>query len=567
MSYRDNQYFNLSSAGEDLDAPFDNNEFVYPPNVARHHARVSDAPNGSPFFNEASRWSPVTTPLKRGYIRGLMAGNTIDSTGNETSVPIRKCAFQFNPATLNQSVQQNTAILNFLQQDAAQYAQPIPGNVSFQFDLFFDRSAELNGPQGSVYTTDPWNSNGPEQVGVLHDLSKLYSIVGQGLSKDQRDYAQGILEDQIRSEINRNTAEGISSGTDSVGNSDTLAVSQEYSTTASDFLDLNIGNSAFILPLPVRVVFSSLYIVEGLVSNVSVVFTKFNAAMVPMQCNVNILMEAKYIGFAKRDTFFTSVLAQRREREIDSFNEYASVLGEVLPIVGYELRRVQIYVDSRQPNTREIETQSASDIITSLTSGLQSTVLASFPNYKPDDDSGSVNSLKDNGATIDVHYWYKIIAYNQSIADKYVEGDESADYSSAIEFAKYLDSNAGGDAANSIALLNTSQVSVFNVDFSATKVAYDDLDNLVVTPQDVDEVDATYLEERYFVIVKKIQVVLNYSGQSFSAEFPEKLVAEFINYGDDATPPSSTQFPDNTIYELEWPQYVAQVGDVPSVVI
>jgi hypothetical protein len=40
--------------------------------------------------------------------------------------------------------------------------------------------------------------------------------------------------------------------------------------------------------------------------------------MVPMQATLNILFEAKYIGFAKKDTFFTNVLADYEDQELVS---------------------------------------------------------------------------------------------------------------------------------------------------------------------------------------------------------------------------------------------------------
>lgn len=566
MAYKDDQYFNLRKEGESLAEP-DNAPFIYPSNVVRYA-------KGNPGYLHEDRITvgrtSVTRPLKRGYIRSLLAANTISrETGEETSTPIRKCGFQFNPATLNQSVQQNTSILNFLQQDAAQYAQPIPGNVSFQFDLFFDRSAELNNPSSSrVSTDDPWNSNGPDQVGVLHDLSKLYSIIGQGLSRDQRDYAQQLLEDQIRSELNRRTAEG------EVLEGDATTTYASYGDTTSEFLDLNIGNNAFLLPLPVRVVFSSLYIVEGLVSSLSVVFTKFNAAMVPMQCNVNVLMEAKYIGFAKRNTFFTDVLEQRRQREVDAFNDYAETLGVVLPIVTQELDNVTMHISNRRPTATDDNVFSSGTVVDYAGRATPAYLVIDFPDYKPEDDTASVKSLLDSGANIELSAWYKVISYTQIVANKYVEGDETAEYSTAKDFGAYLDREASSDPDHSIALLRTFTAQVSRLEFIprggvlSGRVFDADVgsDAFLSSGQVRDEVDATYKEQRYFAAIKKLRVTVTYQNESFTASFAQAHEINFFAYGDSATPPSSSEFLDTSSNVLVWPRYVAPVGDVPSTV-
>jgi hypothetical protein len=70
----------------------------------------------------------------------------------------------------------------------------------------------------------------------------------------------------------------------------------------------NYGNSAFLVSLPVRIVFSSLFMVEGYITSTIVTFNKFNASMVPTQCSVGVTMQALYIGFARRDTFLTTTL-------------------------------------------------------------------------------------------------------------------------------------------------------------------------------------------------------------------------------------------------------------------
>jgi hypothetical protein len=71
----------------------------------------------------------------------------------------------------------------------------------------------------------------------------------------------------------------------------------------------NFGNSAFLVSLPVRIVFSSLFMVEGFITSTNVTFNKFNSNMVPTQCVVGITMQALYIGFAREKTYLTQSLA------------------------------------------------------------------------------------------------------------------------------------------------------------------------------------------------------------------------------------------------------------------
>jgi hypothetical protein len=153
---------------------------------------------------------------------------------------------------------------------------------------------------------------------VLHDINAFYSVIGVGLSDKMMDYAQKTLETQINAAAY--TANEEASANDSDGPSYSESDISDANAQASDFLKYNFGNTAFLLPLPVRVVFSSLYIVEGLVKDVTVTFTKFTSSMVPMQCTLNVLFEAKYVGFAQKDTFFTQVLEDYENLDPNSFS-------------------------------------------------------------------------------------------------------------------------------------------------------------------------------------------------------------------------------------------------------
>ena len=262
-----------------------NQDFIYPDRLVR---------------TIDSKGNPNVTMLKRGYIRGVNFANV---TRNNL-----KCQFQFNPASINQSVAQNTQTLNFTQQQPEQFAQPMYGNVNFNFELFFDRSAELNNPFKSTLSfpsTIPWQDKSPSEVGVLHDIATFFGVIGVGIDEAMVNY----IEKQSIAAYN-DSLDGDSEVTESLD-------TDQLRTNIQDFVRWNAGNSAFLVPLPVRVVFSSLYVVEGFVSNVTLQLAKFNSAMVPMQCTLNVEMEAKYIGFAKKDTILTHSLQALKEVEVE----------------------------------------------------------------------------------------------------------------------------------------------------------------------------------------------------------------------------------------------------------
>ena len=335
-SYRTNQWYDLGLENDFqiknkavTDAGYavpraDNQRFKYPSRVSRTIDRSG---------------SPVSTPLKRGYVRSLLSEKS------------RRCQFQFNPSSINQSVAQNTTILNFLQIDPYQYAQPIHGNVTFNFGLFFDRTMEVANPQDAatsvLNTSNPWSNNGPESIGVLHDLSSLFSIIGVGVTDymesrisgvegTQDDLASGYFSDYIDNFAPKESTED-----------DDLSATQ-YKDSLSELVNINRGNSAFLLPLPIRVVFSSLYIVEGLVNDIDIIFTKFSTQMIPIQCRVDISMESKYIGFSKDQTFFTHVLDDVKEKALltggSGFGSESQITGSNLELIRADLSKVNLSV-------------------------------------------------------------------------------------------------------------------------------------------------------------------------------------------------------------------------------
>jgi len=163
------------------------------------------------------------------------------------------------------------------------------------------------------------------QIGVLADILVLDTITGQGISKDMIDLASQRTQEAVRTDITtreeriKSLLEGDDNETEVAVEREDIKKLQEKVSSLSEQYNLNIGNQAFLNPLPFRVLFSSLFMIEGVATSVEVQYQKFSANMVPTQCKVIINMYALYIGFAQRDTFLTknleSAATQAREEK------------------------------------------------------------------------------------------------------------------------------------------------------------------------------------------------------------------------------------------------------------
>lgn len=96
-------------------------------------------------------------------------------------------------------------------------------------------------------------------------------------------------------------------------------------STATKAINANFGNSAFLVSLPVRIVFSSLFMVEGYITSTNVTFNKFNPNMVPTQCVVGITMQALYIGFAREKTYLTTTLDAALKQTVEDTTESETI--------------------------------------------------------------------------------------------------------------------------------------------------------------------------------------------------------------------------------------------------
>lgn len=324
----------------------------------------------------------ISQTLKRGYIRSLG-----DYLGGGVQLGIKKCQFQFNPSTLTQSVESAQSTLNFMQMDPGQYAVPRATSVNFTFDLLFDRSMELNnksqvGARGPD-EVNPWQYEDPGQVGVLRDLAAFYSVIGQGISADQLDYMQKSLEESLR-------AEAIASDSETAQEDLEKAIAN-----APAFLRANAANSAFLLPTPVRAVFSSLYMVEGFVTSTTVTFTKFNTAMVPMQCALSVTMEAKYIGFAQQSTFLTWSLEERTKLKFAEEEAAKATNSATYNAMSKDANKMELWLS---------DSFGADVPLYSLLStyGYQFKVHAAIPSSKGEGDSVGLLFVRETGLSVEV---------------------------------------------------------------------------------------------------------------------------------------------------------------------
>lgn len=307
---------------------------VFDPNTIAYSLTNEGAPysrTNPPFIYPGSSVRLGTTNevknIKRGYIRRLtefytrlQSNNT--QADNPSTLQNMRCNFQFNPENITRSMEANTDMQFFFNQEPSQLAQPIPGRAGFAFELLFNREAELHsgkyvGPDGKLidgFARSDRLSRTPEffinetyspawvtEIGVLADIMVLDDIVGQGLAKDiVQNISQGnftLVEPTKSSET--------SDDTDKV---DTEAASSWDSGRLKSF-SANLGNKAFLVPTPVRILFSPWFMVEGFVMSYSVTFNKFTPDMIPSQAIVAIQMQALYVGFAQQKTFLTDMPA------------------------------------------------------------------------------------------------------------------------------------------------------------------------------------------------------------------------------------------------------------------
>lgn len=343
MPFRDTQFETSNVySGEQL-PEFMNPRFIYPSRVVR----MAENPAGQ---RGPGAVSHITVPLKSGFMRNITTGY-----GTGMDLPKTRLNFQFNPEQIQQEVVSRQDMYLSVLQDPAQLSQPVAGNANFRFDLLFDRTMEVKngGRRGAILDDPPGVSPGDggpgdaADIGVLADLQVMYSIIGQGMNSMTVSEQTARIKDITKREFERAVRSqdpffnDVDAFTKGVIESDEPIIYKKrdfeelYNKAFKDYANVNMGNAAFLVPMPVRVIFSSLYMVDGFVVKSSVLFTKFSTNLVPIQCRVLLEVNAVYLGFARDTTFLTqqinaNVSSERQARtltqaEVNTFiNEYAN---------------------------------------------------------------------------------------------------------------------------------------------------------------------------------------------------------------------------------------------------
>lgn len=359
MGYREDGFFNINWSQDARDAGptgggKENPPFLFPDRSIRFLDAQAELQRK---FNKGKdTLQNGDYRIHRGYIRNLEQ----PQFGN---VPISRCNFQFNPQEIRQSVAMREEIYIPLLQRPDQLTQPIGAAVNFTFDLMFDRSHELSKGMGggnrsggtadtmergtdSDASADPLNINAetdPYDIGVLADLRILYSVIGQGFSKEMLEFQKKTFVNSAEYIYGKenSTQPGDTSDTESGSESDSADTDSTESETQSslgaiddtnltEILEANYGNWGLLMPNPVRVMFSSLFMLDGFITGTNVDFLKFNTKMVPIMCRVTMSMSAMYIGFARQDTFLTRTFKSAAKAIADQRAADESEKAEIL---------------------------------------------------------------------------------------------------------------------------------------------------------------------------------------------------------------------------------------------
>jgi hypothetical protein len=352
MGYRNDSFYNLKDddgrSGPYMGADTASNaHFNYPPKNIRFLA-AEEQLKGTP--------NPNDYKIQRGYIRGLQQPGV---TGGAFQ-PL-KCSFQFNPQQITQIVSMREDVYLPIMQDPIQFTQPFGAMTNFNFDLLFDRSREVaagnyftdtgglaaylrdNGSvAGDQYTAADRDNlkykSDVRDIGAMADLQVLYSIIGQGFSQETLKFQAARLRQAGVTQINKDGG---------VDTTDPNAINAGNIDSKVDAYinPTNIGNSAFLIPNPVRVIFSSMFMVDGFITGTAVDFLKFSTTMVPLQIRVGLTMNAMYIGFAREKTFLTEQLAQQAAQlkeqaaqDAAAGEELTKAADDILDSFGYALR-------------------------------------------------------------------------------------------------------------------------------------------------------------------------------------------------------------------------------------
>jgi len=85
-----------------------------------------------------------------------------------------------------------------------------------------------------------------------------------------------------------------------------------------------------------------LYIVEGFVTSTALEILKFSSSYVPMQAQVTLAVNAIYLGFAKKNTYFTHVLQESAIERRNTLRREAEAQNTVIKALREQLSRLHV---------------------------------------------------------------------------------------------------------------------------------------------------------------------------------------------------------------------------------
>jgi hypothetical protein len=331
-------FANYSKLGEARNPSRENKPFAFPGPFVRNIAGTD-----------------VNQKMKRGFMRSIIMDQSIAGAFKTNSPGNLRLNFQFNPEYIERNVSQSPGAVNPLLQNPANLTQAVPGTAQFDFTMMFNREAEvaqrernlvlnataddsfqrqakaqgfdIDGGLASSAMTDPG------QVGVMHDLAIFDSIIGQGITSELVD----VITSYTRQQVVAITNDPDSSEDTEVPTFDNL----KFETSVK----ANFGNSAFLNPMPVRIVFSDLFMVEGLVVGSAVAFQKFSQTMIPTLCQVNCKIYALYVGFAKKKAFLTDNLTSWATDTVKADDAAAAVVVKETKVLTQSLVTLHLAVN------------------------------------------------------------------------------------------------------------------------------------------------------------------------------------------------------------------------------
>jgi hypothetical protein len=312
----------------------------------------------NPKFDQYPKHLPHDSLVQRGYIRLLaenFGGTISEVTGTEDADRARialqrigvRLDFQFNPNQLTRSVTARTDTQLWINQSPSQILQPGIGDMAFGWQMLFNREAEV-----AKRTKERWQRSAEEleqdnneldnlgdpsdprvaqRLGVLADIMILDQITGQKLTQGVIDFSVAYAEARF--------------GLDTEGGTGMIDPNATVLNTdqSDDLLNANITNSAFMVPNPVRVVFSENFMVDGYVNQITVSIQKFSPEMIPTVAFVDISMHALYQGFARKTTVFTqlsNMISSSHSGNTPYEEEDANRVAENLNDDSYTLQRL-----------------------------------------------------------------------------------------------------------------------------------------------------------------------------------------------------------------------------------